>query len=57
LGHGNKAAKGTLVRDLITSGATLESLDDLVAWGTEMGYDVDSQSYGDGRIDCVISGN
>lgn len=57
LGHGNKAAKGTLVRDLITSGATLESLDDLVAWGIEMGYDVDSQSYGDGRIDCVISGS
>ena len=38
VGHANKATKGRLVRDLITSGASLHSLDDVVSWGSSAGY-------------------
>ena len=38
VGHANKATKGTLVRDLVTSGVTLTSVDDVVSWGKDAGY-------------------
>lgn len=38
VGHANKATKGKLVRDLITSGATLTGVDELVSWGDLAGY-------------------
>jgi len=38
VGHANKGTKGRLVRDLITSGATLESRDDLLEWATRSGW-------------------
>jgi len=38
VGHANKATKGRLVRDLVTSGVTLGSVDDVVSWGQDAGY-------------------
>jgi cytoplasmic iron level regulating protein YaaA (DUF328/UPF0246 family) len=38
VGHANKATKGRLVRDLLTSGVTLASVDDVVSWGESTGY-------------------
>lgn len=39
VGHANKATKGHLVRDLVTSGVELFSRDDVVGWGRAHGYD------------------
>ena len=41
VGHANKATKGKLVRDMITSGANLSSLDDVVSWGRGADYVVE----------------
>ncbi len=38
VGHANKATKGRLVRDLVTSGLTLGSVDDVVSFGERAGY-------------------
>ena len=38
VGHANKATKGRLVRDLVTSGVTLGSVADVVSWGESSGY-------------------
>jgi cytoplasmic iron level regulating protein YaaA (DUF328/UPF0246 family) len=38
VGHQNKATKGRLVRDLVTSGVTLSSVDDVVSFGQSAGY-------------------
>jgi uncharacterized protein len=38
VGHANKATKGKLVRDLVTSGVTLTGLEDVVSWGEGAGY-------------------
>jgi len=38
VGHANKATKGRLVRDLVTSGVTLSSVDDVVSWGHSAGH-------------------
>jgi uncharacterized protein len=38
LGHRNKATKGKLVRHLVSSTAILDSVDDLVAWGSDHGW-------------------
>jgi cytoplasmic iron level regulating protein YaaA (DUF328/UPF0246 family) len=38
VGHANKATKGTLVRDLVTSGVEVAHVNELVDWGTGAGY-------------------
>ena len=38
VGHANKATKGKLVRDLVSSGVTLTSVDGVVSWGKDAGY-------------------
>lgn len=57
LGHANKSVKGTLVRTLAESSATLESVGDVVSWGSAHGYFFDPESLRDGVIDLVISGS
>jgi cytoplasmic iron level regulating protein YaaA (DUF328/UPF0246 family) len=57
LGHANKSVKGKLVRALAETGATLESVDDVVAWGSAHGYFFDPESHRDGVVDLVISGS
>jgi uncharacterized protein len=57
LGHANKAVKGKFVRELLASGETLESVADFADWGSKYGYEVDSSSHQDGRIEVVISGS
>jgi len=57
LGHANKATKGQLVRELAVSGADINSVAELVAWGQDHGYHCDPESYQDVRIDLVISGS
>jgi cytoplasmic iron level regulating protein YaaA (DUF328/UPF0246 family) len=55
LGHHNKAVKGRLVADLVRSEAEISSLENLVAWGAENGWDFDAESYQDGVIDLVVA--
>lgn len=55
LGHANKSVKGRLVRALAETGAALESVDDLVSWGSAHGYFFDPESLRDGVVDLVIS--
>ena len=38
VGHANKATKGRLVRDLVTSQVTFSSVNDVVSWGESAGY-------------------
>jgi cytoplasmic iron level regulating protein YaaA (DUF328/UPF0246 family) len=57
LGHANKSVKGNLVRALAESGAECESIQDLVSWGCDSGYDFDTESLHEGAIDLVISGS
>jgi len=42
VGHANKATKGKLVRDLVTSGVTPTSVNDVVSWGHSAGYDFEA---------------
>ena len=42
VGHANKATKGKLVRDVVTSGVTLGSVGDVVSWGKDAGYDFEA---------------
>ena len=57
LGHANKPVKGALVRELARSGASLDSVDDVVSWGEAHGYFFDPASLREGSIDLVISGS
>jgi cytoplasmic iron level regulating protein YaaA (DUF328/UPF0246 family) len=57
LGHTNKATKGALVKRLADTGAVLETVAELVAWGAKEGYEFDPASHHEGRIDLVISGS
>ena len=57
LGHANKPVKGALVRELARSGASLDSVDDVVSWGEAHGYFFDPASFREGSIDLVISGS
>jgi hypothetical protein len=57
LGHANKATKGALVKRLADTGAVLETVAELVAWGAKEGYEFDPASHHEGRIDLVISGS
>jgi len=38
VGHANKATKGALVRDMVTSGVQVAGAWDLVSWGADAGY-------------------
>jgi cytoplasmic iron level regulating protein YaaA (DUF328/UPF0246 family) len=38
VGHANKATKGFLVRELVTSGVDIGDVDSLVGWGARHGY-------------------
>lgn len=53
VGHHNKALKGALVRELMTSGAELRSVDELVEWGRAHGYAFDPGSYTGSEIQLV----
>jgi cytoplasmic iron level regulating protein YaaA (DUF328/UPF0246 family) len=57
LGHANKSVKGTLVRALAESAAELESIHDVVSWGSAHGYSFDPESLRDGVMDLVVSGS
>ncbi len=57
LGHANKPVKGALVRELARSGASLDSVADVVSWGEAHGYFFDPASLREGSIDLVISGS
>lgn len=57
LGHANKPVKGALVRELARSGASFDSVDDVVSWGEAHGYFFDPASLCEGSIDLVISGS
>lgn len=54
VGHHNKPVKGRLVADLVRSQAPISSVDQLVVWGAENGWNFDGQSYDDGVIDLVV---
>ena len=57
LGHANKAVKGRLVRAMVTTQPTIDSVSELVAWGEENGFAFDLESLENGRIDLVVSGS
>jgi len=57
LGHANKATKGALLRALVSEGASLESVTELIQWGQSVGYWFDQDSQSEGRIDLVMSGS
>jgi hypothetical protein len=46
-----------LVKRLADTGAVLETVAELVAWGAKEGYEFDPASHHEGRIDLVISGS
>ena len=54
VGHANKATKGRLVRDLITSGVVLESLDDVASWGEDAGYRFEQLEVSEGEVFLVL---
>jgi len=56
-GSRQQATKGALVKRLADTGAVLETVAELVAWGAKEGYEFDPASHHEGRIDLVISGS
>jgi cytoplasmic iron level regulating protein YaaA (DUF328/UPF0246 family) len=40
VGHANKGSKGKLVRELVESGAEIQSADDVIAWGRAAGWTI-----------------
>jgi cytoplasmic iron level regulating protein YaaA (DUF328/UPF0246 family) len=54
IGHHNKAVKGRLVRDLVTSGAVITSVGELCQWGSAHGHNFDEASAHSGSIELVV---
>ncbi len=55
IGHHNKGTKGRLVRDLVQSGADINSVQELCAWGKAHGHNFDEASAQSGSVELVVA--